>query len=130
MDKEIAARIIQRWFRSKFSKKECVISHSNFLSPYEVILDKQTYNANELLINLRHSSIVPHSRRELTESDVEYIHERFDPFDTSYRTHNNNRYYNDDLDDDEYEYCNNVNGCSPKPPISFILNKASILYVK
>jgi hypothetical protein len=126
MDKETAARIIQRWFRSKFSNRRCVISHSSFLSSYEVILDKQTYNANELLMNLRHYSFVPHSRRELTESDIEYIHEKYDPFDTSYRTQKNNR---DNLCSEDYEYCNDVHGCSPKPPISFILNKATILYV-
>lgn len=125
MDSETAARIIQKWFRSKFSKRECVISHSNFLSSYEVLIDKQIYNANELLMNLRHSSSVPHSRRELTESDLEYIHERYNPFDMTYRTNKNNR-----NDEDEYDYCNDVNGCSPKPPISFILNKASILYVQ
>lgn len=128
MDRDTAACVIQRWFRSKFSKRECVISHSNFLSSYEVLIDKQAYNANELLIHLRHSSFVPHSRRELTETDVEYIHEKYDPFDITYRTYNNNRH--DDLNQDEYEYYNGVNGCSPKPPMSFILNKASILYVQ
>lgn len=120
MDKDTAARIIQKWFRSKYSKKECVISHSNFLSSYEVILDKQTYNANELLINLRHSSFVPHSRRQLTITDIEHIHERYDPFDMTYRMQNSN----------QDDYYSDVNGCSPRPPISFILNKASILYVQ
>lgn len=126
MDKETAACIIQRWFRSKFSKQECMISHTSFLSSYEVILDKQTYNANELVINLRHSSFVPHSRRELNENDLEYIHERYDPFGTS---HENNHTFDDELNG-EYQYCNDINGCSPRPPISFIINKASILYVQ
>lgn len=117
MNKDTAARIIQRWFRSKFAKNECVISHSNFLSSYEVVLDKQTYNANELLLNLRHSSLVPHSRRELSDNDVEYIHERYDPFDTTYR-----KMCSDD-------YNTHHGGCSPKPCISLHLNKASILCV-
>lgn len=129
MDKETAARIIQKWFRSKFARRECLISHSHFLSSYEVMLDKQIYNANELIINLRYSSNVPHSRRELTETEIEYIHEKFDPFDISYRTCNkNNNDYG--FDTEEYDNYNGVNGCSPKPPISFILNKASILYVQ
>lgn len=119
MDKHTAACVIQRWFRSKFAKKECVISHSNFLSLYEIIVDKQSYNANQLLMNLRHSSFVPHSRREFTDSDIEHIHEKYDPFDATYRS---SRYSIDDNDE--------VNGCSPRPPLSFILNKASILYVQ
>lgn len=127
MDKEIAARTIQRWFRKKFSKKECVISHSNFLSAYAVVLDQQTYNANELLINLRHSSFVPHSRRKLSTSDIEYIHQKCDPFDTKYRIQNSHQNYDDEYYD---EYYNDINGCSPRPPISFILNKASILCVQ
>lgn len=127
MDKERAALIIQRWFRSKLSKRECVISHSNFLSSYEILIDNQIYNANELLIHLKYSSFVPHSRRELNESEIEHIHERYNPFDITYRTNNN---HDSGLDDNEYEYCNGVNGCSPKPPISFILNKTSILYVQ
>lgn len=125
MDKDTAARIIQRWFRSKYTKKECVISHSNFLSFYEIVLDKQSYNANEIFANIRYSSTVPHSRREITENELEYIHEKYDPFDMTYRTDKNKRY-----SCDEYDYTNEVNGCSPRPPLSFILNKASILYVQ
>jgi hypothetical protein len=119
MDKHTAACVIQRWFRSKFAKKECVISHSNFISLYEITVDKQSYDANQLLMNVRHSSFVPHSRREITDSDIEQIHEKYDPFGTTRKTY---RRRIDDNDD--------VNGCSPRPPISFVLNKASILCVQ
>lgn len=125
MDRNTAALVIQRWFRTKFAKKECVISHSNFLSLYEIIVDKQSYNANELLMNLRHSSFVPHSRRDITDSDIENIHEKYDPFDTTYRKHRSSS-CSLDYDNDD----NDVNGCSPRPPLSFILNKASIMCVR
>lgn len=126
MDKDTAARIIQRWFRSKFAKNECTISHSNFLSNYEVIIDKQSYNANEMLasIVLCSSLCVPHSRRKLSESEFEHIHEKYDPFDMTYRLHKDRRHTISN------DYSDDVIGCSPRPPLSFILNKTSILYVQ
>lgn len=123
MDKDTAARIIQRWFRSRFATKECVISHSSYLSVYEIVLDKQSYNANEIIANIQYSSQIPHSRREITENDFEYIHQKYDPFDKTYRI--NKRYSIDDND-----YTSEVSGCSSKPPLSFILNKTRILYVQ
>lgn len=118
MDANTAAVVIQRWFRSKFTKKECIISQSNFLSLYEVVIDKQTYNANQMLLSLKHSSFVPHSRREITDMEFEYIHEKYNPFDTTFRSSY------------QHDSTNEVNGCSPRPPMSFILNKASIMCVQ
>lgn len=122
MDRNTAAVVIQRWFRANFAKTECVISHTRFLSAYEVVLDKQSYNANEMYINLKHSSMIPHNRREITERDVELIHARYNPFDDSYKRPSC-RHNLEDLEDDIY-------GSSPKAPITLKLNKNSILCVR
>lgn len=79
MDKQRAACIIQRWFRRKLSKVACTISHQSFISDYEIVLDKQVYNANELYRNLMYSTKVPHSRRELTQDELELIDAKRDP---------------------------------------------------
>ncbi len=79
MDKQTAACIIQRWFRRKLSKDACTISHETFITDYEIVLDKQIYNANELYRNLLYSTKVPHSRRELTQEELELIDAKRDP---------------------------------------------------
>lgn len=79
MDKQRAACIIQRWFRRRLSKVTCTISHQSFISDYEIVLDKQVYNANELFRNLMYSTKVPHSRRELTQDELELIDAKRDP---------------------------------------------------
>ena len=113
MDQHTAASIIQRWFRSKLATKECTISHSSYMSCYEVILDKQSYNANEMFNNMKYSIDVPHSRRQLTEQEMLLIHAKYDPFNRTYS-------YNKNDDDD-------IEGSSPKPPLNFTLNRNSIL---
>lgn len=80
MDINTAATIIQRWFRSKLSKEPCLISHQAFIADYEIILDKQVYNANELYSNLKYSTQVPHSRRDMTNEEIEMIIIKHNPF--------------------------------------------------
>jgi hypothetical protein len=121
MDQHIAASIIQRWFRSKLAKKECTISHSSYMSCYEVILDKQSYNATEMFNNMKYSIDVPHSRRQLTEQEILLIHAKYDPFNRTC-SYNGNYNYNDNDDDDD-----DIEGSSPKPPLKFILNRNSIM---
>jgi hypothetical protein len=124
MDKDLAARVIQRWFRKTLSKSECTISHSTFMSNYEIVLDKQVYNANELYISLKYTSKVPHSRRDLTQEEINMILEKYNPFDCSLKDakeKTSHKYNKDGYE--EYE----VFGSSPKPPMSFVINKSSIL---
>lgn len=80
MDVERAAIIIQRWFRSKLTKTPCLISHQAFVADYEIILDKQVYNANELFANLKYSTKVPHTRREMTLDEIDTIIVKHNPF--------------------------------------------------
>lgn len=80
MDTNTAVIIIQKWFRSKLSRSQCVISHQSFVLDYEIVLDKQVYNANELYKNLQYSTQVPHTRRELTAEEIDDIITKHNPF--------------------------------------------------
>lgn len=88
MDAQTCAAIkIQRAFRKRFAADECVISGRRFLESYEIILDKQVYDARELHKNLLYSTLVPHSRRTLTDAEIDEIFAKFDPFEAETHYH-------------------------------------------
>lgn len=91
MDIDKAATIIQRWFRKRLSRSQCPISHQAFVADYEIVLDTQVYNANELYINLKYSNQVPHTRRELTSEEIETILFKRNPFITNGCNHYQNQ---------------------------------------
>lgn len=109
MDINTAVIIIQRWFRSKLSRSLCVISHQAFVADYVIVLDKQVYNANELYTNLKYSTQVPHTRRELTSEEIDTIITKRNPFMVSTQHH------------DTYGESITIK------PITLVLNKFSIL---
>jgi hypothetical protein len=111
MDINTAVIIIQRWFRSKLSLSRCVISHQAFVADYVIVLDKQVYNANELYTNLKYSTQVPHTRRELTPEEIDNIITKRNPFIV------NTQHY------DTYSENSTIK------PITLVLNKSSILNV-
>lgn len=117
MNNDKAATIIQRWFRKRLSRSQCPISHQAFAADYEIVLDKQVYNANELYINLKYSNKVPHTRRELTCEEIDTIRIKRNPFITNNCNHNHNQCILD----------KQRKPSKPSKPIILSLNKSSIL---
>lgn len=115
MDNDKAATIIQRWFRKRLSRSQCPISHQAFIAEYEVVLDRQVYNANELYINLKYSNEVPHTRRELTPEEIDTILIKRNPFITNSCNHN------------QCILDKQANTIKLTKPITLALNKSSIL---
>lgn len=121
MNSDKAATIIQRWFRKRLSRSQCPISHQAFVADYEIVLDKQAYNANELYINLKYSNQVPHTRRELTCEEIDTIRIKRNPFIT------NNCNHNQCILDKQRKPSKPSKPSRPSKPIILSLNKSSIL---
>jgi hypothetical protein len=78
--KDSAARTIQTKFRHKFTKGRCPLSLKTIMKEYIVVLDKQTYDANELNKYLSFSTLVPHSRRQMSDEEIHEIKRKMNPF--------------------------------------------------
>lgn len=94
-----AARTIQDKFRRKFTKGRCPLSLKTIMKEYIVVLDKQTYDANELQKYIYFSTLVPHSRRQMSQEEIQQIRNKMNPFiiDNAYqrkRTSNDLDYSN------------------------------------
>lgn len=97
--RDSAAHTIQTIFRLKFSKGRCPISLKTIMKEYIVVLDKQTYDANELHKYISFSTLVPHSRRQMSDEEIQQIKNKMNPFfinNTSFRKRTSN----------DLEYCN------------------------
>lgn len=77
---DCAARTIQDKFRRKFTKGRCPLSLKTIMKEYIVVLDKQTYDANELHKYLYFSTLVPHSRRQMSDDEIQQIKIKMNPF--------------------------------------------------
>lgn len=102
-----AASKIQRLFRKRLASDDCIISGRTFMATYEIVLDKQVYDARELYKNLHYSTQVPHSRRELTDDEITQIRQKFNPFDIE-------GVYNCNRDQNKASHLTALNDTSPK----------------